>query len=240
MGFDGTNLWVSYTGDLLNHAFDPATCTATGATCNPAACSAGASWYADMAYNSQSGEMCQLAVSGNNNIFCWNPTTCACGTTYANLATSERGLAYRAGTNSFFYGGWNTYTLTEMNADGGAIHNTLYIGLRSPACLRSGNRPAVRGDERYRRRSVVYDVSATRGSRWDSFSTRLRRAITNWPAPITSPSGKRTTGPFWRNTDTVSTALGWPRPATMTTTMTTTTMTTTTMTTRHHSRRMTT
>jgi hypothetical protein len=112
MGFDGTDLWMSNIGSAQNHSFDPSDCSSTGLTCNPATCSAGASFYGMTVYNNS------------------DPTDCSCGTTYAALAVSERGLAYRASSDSFFYGGWNTTTITEMAAVGGATLNTLNIGHR--------------------------------------------------------------------------------------------------------------
>jgi subtilisin family serine protease len=89
-------------------------------------------WAADMAYDSAHNQMCQVAVGGDNGIYCWDPSTGAVtGSIMGSLpwtATSQRGLAYRPDDDSFYVGGWNEgviYHIKGLSApDKGAVLST--------------------------------------------------------------------------------------------------------------------
>lgn len=71
-------------------------------------------WVADMAYDSTHGLVCQVNVGGTgeerNCISCWDPAT---GLVITNISgawtnTSQRGIAYRPDTDTFYIGSWET------------------------------------------------------------------------------------------------------------------------------------
>jgi len=133
VGFDKTvnNVWVANPGagggDDLDHEYTPAG-TATGNTYNTSAWMG--SWAGDMAYDSLAGTMWQLAVGGDNCIHEWDPTTqTTTGAVICFGATiSERGLAYDPISDTFFVGGWNTYTITRFDRSG-TVLQTAAVGL---------------------------------------------------------------------------------------------------------------
>lgn len=102
----GQNLWLSDVYALQNVEFTDAG-DRTGLTHSvPWA----AYWQADMAFDESRNLMCQLAVGGDNGIYCWDQASgdvveTISGSPWGN--TSQRGLAYKSTDDTFFVGGWN-------------------------------------------------------------------------------------------------------------------------------------
>lgn len=87
------------------------------------------SWPGDMAYDAGRGIVCQVNVGGDNGIYCWDRNT---GNVVDSITgsfpwttISQRGLAYRADTDSFYIGGWNQGILYHVKGlshpDKGAV-----------------------------------------------------------------------------------------------------------------------
>jgi hypothetical protein len=106
LGYTGT-LWVSDAFTDTNYEF-ASNGTPSGRAWRP-------SWVrnfpADMTYLPAQGWLCQVNVSGDNGIHCWDPNT---GTetdaivgAFSWTSASQRGLAYRASDDTFYVGGWN-------------------------------------------------------------------------------------------------------------------------------------
>ncbi|MEV4702861.1 S8 family serine peptidase [Actinoplanes sp. NPDC049316] len=92
-------------------------------------------WAADMAYVPDAQLVCQVAVGGDNGIYCWNPRTGAVErhiTGAGWTSTSQRGLAYRADDDSFYIGGWNEGIIYHVQGPGHPDAGAL-IGRCSPA-----------------------------------------------------------------------------------------------------------
>jgi subtilisin family serine protease len=105
VGYDG-NVWLSdVPANNRNHEFTPLG-AATGR--NWHAPWAGV-WPGDMA--AMGAEMCQVNVGGDNGIYCWSretgAVTRAITGSFPWTTISQRGLAYRPDTDSFYIGGWN-------------------------------------------------------------------------------------------------------------------------------------
>ncbi len=87
-------------------------------------------WAGDMAFDSSTGTMWQLAVGGDNCIHEWDPVsaTTTGGVICWGSPTSERGLAYDPVSDTFFVGGWNTTTVTRFDR-GGTVLQVAGVGL---------------------------------------------------------------------------------------------------------------
>jgi len=107
VGFDGTNVWVSDTWNLRDYEY-----TTTGMYLNNFTTPWVGNWPADFAWNSNTNTLWQVNVYGDNCIYELNPADGAVLDTICdpdgiwNL-TSQRGLAYDAGSDTFYVGGWN-------------------------------------------------------------------------------------------------------------------------------------
>jgi len=79
-------------------------------------------WAADGTMDLTTGNLWNVAVGGDNCIYELNPTTfeqtgnTICGSPWT--ATSQRGLAYDAGNDAFFIGGWNEGVVYHIDRDG--------------------------------------------------------------------------------------------------------------------------
>ena len=85
-------------------------------------------WAADGAFNSLTGMMWNVAVGGDNCIYELDPVSLQqtgntiCGSPWTG--TSQRGLAFDQGGNTFFVGGWNEFTIYHIDLDGNVIDSS--------------------------------------------------------------------------------------------------------------------
>ncbi|GAB3052730.1 hypothetical protein GCM10027053_11080 [Intrasporangium mesophilum] len=99
------DVWISDPDATTNNRFSTA-----GALQASYAGRWGGSWNGDMAYDSRTGEVCQVNVGGDNAIVCFDPSD---GTEKRRISgspwtgISQRGLAYNAADDVFYIGGWN-------------------------------------------------------------------------------------------------------------------------------------
>ncbi|GAB2607012.1 hypothetical protein GCM10027067_18140 [Pseudactinotalea suaedae] len=104
VGYTG-DVWISDAEALTNHQFST---DGTEQASYPA--SWGGSWPGDLTQNTSTGDLCQVNVGGDNAIVCFDPAT---GEETGRLtgspwsAVSQRGVAYDAGDDVFYIGGWN-------------------------------------------------------------------------------------------------------------------------------------
>lgn len=113
VGVDDGNVWLSDANDVANYEFT-ADGTATGRS-HPARWAG--TWPADMTRLAD-GEMCQVNVGDDQGIYCWDTEE---GIVIGSItgafpwtAISQRGLAYRAGDDTFYIGGWNEDVLYQV------------------------------------------------------------------------------------------------------------------------------
>lgn len=106
VGYTGSNVWISNPEAVRNTEFT----TAGAPTGREWGAPWSGTWAGDMAFDTQRGLMCQVAVGADNGIHCWDQAT---GEVTYNLTgspwsgISQRGLAYRPDDDSFYVGGWN-------------------------------------------------------------------------------------------------------------------------------------
>ncbi|MEU5941472.1 malectin domain-containing carbohydrate-binding protein [Micromonospora sp. NPDC047548] len=111
VGYTG-NVWVSDVYSKGNYEY---TSDGTPDRHWPASWALG--WPADMTYVPGTG-MCQVHVSGDKGIYCWDPATGAVVNkitgSFPWTDSSQRGLAYRADDDTFYIGGWEDHTLYHI------------------------------------------------------------------------------------------------------------------------------
>jgi subtilisin family serine protease len=114
-------------GDDHNHEF-----TVSGsATGHNLPALYGGTWAADLAYNTDTGMFWQVNVGGDNCIHEFDPVQGATGNKICNPGwtyTSQRGLAYDPVSDTYFVGGWNTYSVHRIDATGDILESW-YLGL---------------------------------------------------------------------------------------------------------------
>jgi subtilisin family serine protease len=121
-----SNLWISdqIVGSKLDTEF-----TIAGAATGRKFSMSWASSPGDMAYDPARDVVCQVNVGADNGIYCWDPAT---GNTAGSITgpfpwtvMSQRGLAYRPDDDSFYIGGWNSFTIYHVkglsHSDKGAV-----------------------------------------------------------------------------------------------------------------------
>src|SRR5262249_20085364 len=93
-------------------------------------------WAADMAYLSNYGVICQVAVGGDNGIHCWDPFGNGIAYTISGAfdwqVNSQRGLAYDPNDDSFYVGGWTD----------GVIYHVAGLGWENPGEVFSSCSPS--------------------------------------------------------------------------------------------------
>ncbi len=122
----GTDVWLSNPsyiggGDDNDHRFK-ANGTDTGDVISEDGVGL---WAGDGAYNSNTGKYWRVAVGGDNCLYEFDPVTKSqtgntiCGSPWTG--TSQRGLAYDSGTDTFFVGGWNELIVYHIDLDGNVL-----------------------------------------------------------------------------------------------------------------------
>lgn len=104
VGFDGS-VWISNPEEITNNQY-----TTAGALQASYPGTWGGSWNGDLALNTNTGDMCQVNVGGDNSIVCFDPSTGAETTRISGspwTGISQRGLAYNAAEDVYYIGGWN-------------------------------------------------------------------------------------------------------------------------------------
>ena len=107
VGFDGSDVWISDPIELMDYEY-----TTTGTCLSSFGTPWAGNWSADFAWNSNTNTLWQVNVGGDNCIYELDPANGSVLSTICdpdgiwNL-TSQRGLAYDAGTDTFYVGGWN-------------------------------------------------------------------------------------------------------------------------------------
>jgi uncharacterized repeat protein (TIGR01451 family) len=107
VGFDGSDVWISDPMELVDYEY-----TTTGTYLSSFNTTWAGGWPADFAWNSNTGTLWQVNVGGDNCIYELDPAN---GNVLSTICdpdgiwnwTSQRGLAYDAGTDTFYVGGWD-------------------------------------------------------------------------------------------------------------------------------------
>ncbi len=107
VGFDGLDVWISDPWEIWNYEY-----TTTGTLLSDFATPWAGAWPGDFAWNSNTGTLWQVNVGGDNCTYELDPATGTVVDTICDpdgiwTAISQRGLAYDAGTDTFYVGGWN-------------------------------------------------------------------------------------------------------------------------------------
>ncbi|MCK4733325.1 MAG: hypothetical protein KAT65_12800, partial [Methanophagales archaeon] len=109
VGFDGSDVWISDPVEIKDYEY-----TTTGAYLSSfnTPWAAWPAWPADFTWNSTNNTLWQVNVGGDNCIYELDPAngnvlSVICDPDGIWNWTSQRGLAYDAGTDTFYVGGWN-------------------------------------------------------------------------------------------------------------------------------------
>ncbi|MEA4883951.1 MAG: PKD domain-containing protein [Clostridia bacterium] len=107
VGFDGANVWIADPSPKKDHVVTPAGAHTGTIFATPWA----GSWPGDMAYDAARNLVWQVNVGGDNGIYGLNAATGAVMMSITSggswTSVSQRGLAYNAGDDTFYIGGWN-------------------------------------------------------------------------------------------------------------------------------------
>ena len=107
VGFDGSDVWISDPDELKDYEY-----TTTGTYLSSFNTPWAGDWPADFAWNNNTNKLWQVNVGGDNCIYELDPAN---GNVLSTICdpdgiwnlTPQRGLAYDAGTDTFYVGGWN-------------------------------------------------------------------------------------------------------------------------------------
>ena len=120
VGFDDSDVWISDPNELKDYEY-----TTTGTYLSSFNTPWAGAWPADFAWNSNTGTLWQVNVVGDNCIYELDPAngnvlSTICDPDGIWNATSQRGLAYDAGTDTFYVGGWNDGIVYHIQGPTGA------------------------------------------------------------------------------------------------------------------------
>jgi hypothetical protein len=133
---DANDLWVgnikaaNAAADDKDHRFTAAGASTADTIDTSTLGGTGTVFAADIAYNTRTGMLWQVAVGGDNCLHELDPVAkVATGNTICGFSTSMRGVAYNPITDTYYVGTWNNNFVVEVNG-AGTILRTKTVGIR--------------------------------------------------------------------------------------------------------------